>query len=74
MVVGKKVRASRAQSIRIQPIGLGRKNVEKYTAREESMDEEGLLLRRILERPPAGSACTAQTKINAFNFRRNSCF
>ena len=49
-------------------MGVGARNVERYLAKMESLDAQGGLRRRILERPAGGSPYTAQTKINAFNF------
>jgi DNA repair photolyase len=54
--------------VRNQPVGVGKRNVEKYLVREESLDWAGKLSRRILERQPASSPYLGQKKINAFNF------
>ena len=57
-----------ATSTRNQIIGVGKRDTRGYLARVESVDADGGLLRRVLERPQGGSPFNAQTKINAYNF------
>jgi hypothetical protein len=64
----KKERKPRTHVARNKPIGVGEKNARDYLVQQESVDAQGSLIRRILERPPGGSPYTGQTKINAFNF------
>lgn len=51
-----------------QPIGVGGTNRQGYTVRKEVVAADGMVAKRVLERPDGGNPYTAQRKINAFNF------